>query len=131
MLDHHGITGLRSLAPGGVISIGNFDGLHLGHRSLLAVMYRLREQSPSRKVAVVTFEPHPLTVLKPELAPPRLTPPEVKRELLEKAGVEEYVVLPPSQEVLGLTAEAFWAIVRDEVQPTHMIEGADFNFGKG
>lgn len=124
----NGIDGLKAVTRGAVLSVGNFDGMHLGHRKLLETA---RALPGGGKVAVVTFEPHPLTVLKPEFAPPRLTAPAVKRELLEQAGVDEYVVLPPSPEVLGLTAEAFWAILRDEVQPTHMVEGADFNFGKG
>src|SRR5688500_5097722 len=51
--------------------------------------------------------------------------------MLEAAGVDEYVVLPLSKEVLGLTAEAFWTILRDEARPTHVVEGSSFNFGKG
>ena len=125
-----GIKGLRAIDPGAVLSVGNFDGMHLGHRRLLELADSLRAKS-SGKVAVVTFEPHPLTVLRPALAPPRLTPPAVKREMLEAAGVNEYVVLPPSSDVLNLTAEAFWAILRDEVKPSQMIEGSSFNFGKG
>jgi riboflavin kinase/FMN adenylyltransferase len=130
MLDHHGIDGLRSLAPASVISIGNFDGLHLGHRALLATMNELRPRFGSGRVAVVTFEPHPLTVLRPELAPPRLTPPELKRALLDRAGVDDYVVLPPDQSVLDLSAEEFWSILRDDVRPAHLVEGDTFNFGK-
>jgi riboflavin kinase/FMN adenylyltransferase len=119
------------MPPGAVLSIGNFDGIHLGHRRLLDMAEAVRAKSGSGKIAVVTFEPHPLTVLRPELAPPRLTPPAVKQGLLEAAGVDEYVILPPKPEVLGLTAEAFWAILRDEVRPTHLIEGRSFTFGKG
>src|SRR5687768_2381320 len=126
MQRREGLEGLRSISPGSVLSVGNFDGMHRGHRRLLELASSLRTQS-SGKIAVVTFEPHPLTVLRPELAPPRLTPPAVKQKLLQEAGVDEYVVLPPSQDVLNLTAEAFWAILRDEVQPAHMIEGSSFN----
>src|SRR3954454_15259809 len=125
-----GLEGLRSVPPGGVMSIGNYDGLHLGHRRLLEMAETLRAKSASRRVAVVTFEPHPLTVLRPELAPPRLTPPEVKRALLEQAGVDDYVVLPPDQSVLNLSAEDFWTILRDDVRPAHLVEGDTFNFGK-
>ena len=125
-----GIEGLRELPGGAVLSVGNFDGIHLGHRRLLESAMRLRSEAGG-SVAVVTFEPHPLTVLRPQLAPPRLTAPAVKRKLLEDAGVDEYVVLPPRPEVLNLSAEDFWAIVRDQVRPAHMIEGRTFNFGKG
>src|SRR5688500_15428818 len=101
METRHGLDGLRSLPPGGVMSIGNFDGIHLGHRKLLEVANAKRASSTSGRVAIVTFEPHPLTVLRPELAPPRLTPPHTKAALLEQAGVDDYVILPPGREVLN------------------------------
>jgi riboflavin kinase/FMN adenylyltransferase len=126
----HGLPGLRSLPPAAVLSIGNYDGIHLGHRRLLELAATMRAKSGGR-LAVVTFEPHPLTVLKPELAPPRLTPPAIKQALLQAAGVDDYVILPPAPEVLNLTAEQFWQILRDEVRPRHLIEGSSFNFGKG
>jgi riboflavin kinase/FMN adenylyltransferase len=115
------------------MSIGNFDGLHRGHARILQTMHTLRNrQSDARgaPLVVVTFEPHPLAVLRPQLAPPRLTPPDMKQRLLQAAGVEELVVLPPTPAVLGLTAEQFWAILRDQVRPSHLVEGASFNFGK-
>ncbi len=124
-----GLPGLRSLAPSGVLSVGNFDGLHVGHRRIIEAAKGLR--APGARLAVVTFEPHPLTVLRPDLAPPRLTTPQLKRELLAAAGVDDLVELPPDPEVLNLTAESFWEILRDEVRPSHMVEGTRFNFGKG
>ena len=113
------------------MSIGNFDGIHIGHRKLLELADAMRANSASGRVAIVTFEPHPFTVLRPELAPPRLTPPHTKQALLEAAGVDDYVILPPAPEVLNLTAEDFWAILRDEARPAHLIEGNTFTFGKG
>lgn len=124
-----GLDGLRALTPGGVLSVGNFDGLHLGHRKIIETAKGLLV--PGARLAVVTFEPHPLTVLRPDLAPPRLTPPDMKRQLLAAAGVDDLVELPPDPEVLNLTAEAFWAILRDEIHPTYIVEGQRFNFGKG
>ncbi len=113
------------------MSIGNFDGIHVGHRKLLETADAMRAKSSSGRVAIVTFEPHPLTVLRPELAPPRLTPSRTKQALLEAAGMDDYVILPPAPEVLNLTAEDFWAILRDEARPAHLIEGNTFTFGKG
>jgi riboflavin kinase/FMN adenylyltransferase len=132
-----GLDGLRSVTPGGVLSVGNFDGMHLGHRSILKLCSELAGGKKGEggseggsAVIAVTFEPHPLTVLRPEAVPPRLTPRELKQRLLAAAGVDELVVLPPDRAVLNLTAEQFWEILRDEVRPAHMVEGRDFNFGK-
>ena len=126
-----GLDGLRRLTPGSAVSIGNFDGAHLGHRAIVAALDRLRATSPSRRTAVVTFEPHPLTVLKPEAAPPRLTPPALKRELLAGTGVDDLVVLPPTPDVLETTAEAFWQILLRDARVAHLVEGDSFTFGKG
>ena len=123
-----GIEGLRRLPPGAALSVGNFDGLHLGHRKILRTMNDL---AGGGGLAVVTFEPHPLTVLRPDLAPPRLTPPGLKHAMLADAGVDELVILPPTPEVLGLSAEAFWAILRDGAKPAHLVEGETFTFGSG
>jgi riboflavin kinase/FMN adenylyltransferase len=139
-----GLDGLRSLPAGAVVTIGNFDGVHLGHRQILNTCDALRGRTliggraaqgtaaaGTGQVAVVTFEPHPLTVLRPELAPPRLTSPEVKRRLLADLGVDCCVVLPPTPDVLGLSAEAFWALLRDDARIGHLVEGEAFTFGKG
>lgn len=125
-----GLSGLRSIPPGSAVTIGNFDGVHIGHRHIVATCDALRARSRSGKVAVVTFEPHPLTVLKPDLAPPRLTLPDTKRALIEALGVDEYVVLAPTPDVLGLHAEAFWALLKDEARVAHLVEGESFTFGK-
>lgn len=125
-----GLDGLRRIPPGAAISIGNFDGVHLGHQ---AILRSARAISAARNTtfAVVTFEPHPLTVLNPAAAPPRLSPAPLKRELLADLGVEILVTLAPEPAVLELTAERFWQILRDEVKPAALVEGQSFSFGKG
>lgn len=130
MRTRQGLSGLRELPEGCVVSIGNFDGMHAGHARIISTLLTLRREDASAIPAVITFEPHPLTVLKPQAAPPRLTPAHMKAELLRDAGVEELVVLPPSPEVLGLTAERFWHLVRDHARPRQVVEGRRFNFGK-
>jgi riboflavin kinase/FMN adenylyltransferase len=126
----HGIDGLRKLPQGAIISIGNFDGIHLGHRRILQTAQKLASL-PQTSIAVVTFEPHPLTVLRPKLAPPRLTLLQRKAELLANAGVKHLVILPPEPAVLNLTALQFWHLLRDDVKPTLLVEGSSFNFGRG
>ncbi len=122
-----GLDSLQSLPPGAALSVGNYDGVHLGHQHIIRTM--LEGQKPA--VGVITFEPHPLSVLRPDLAPPRLTPIVPKRELLEAAGVTHLIELEPTPQVLGVTAEDFWGRLRDEARPTLLVEGPDFNFGKG
>ncbi|HEY7087964.1 MAG TPA: riboflavin biosynthesis protein RibF [Tepidisphaeraceae bacterium] len=127
---YDGIDGLKAVPPGTVMSIGNFDGVHLGHEKILQTMQSLKAATTGARLAVVTFQPHPLTVLRPQLAPPRLSTDAVRHKLLEAAGVDDLVVLAPLRTVLDLSAEQFWAILRDQVRPSHLVEGSSFNFGK-
>ena len=120
-----GLDALADLPQGAAISVGNFDGVHLGHRQIIETM---RGFDPPA-VAVVTFEPHPLSVLRPELLPPRLTPTGLKHELLKRAGVTHLIELRPTPEVLGVTAEAFEDRLR-HARPAHVVEGRDFTYGK-
>lgn len=125
-----GIEGLGSPAPGGVLSVGNFDGMHIGHQQLIKLMRRLAGPTGAELV-LVTFDPHPLTVLRPQIAPPLLTPLDIKQALMAEAGVDVLVILPPTREVLGVTAEEFWAILREKARISHLVEGSSFTFGRG
>jgi len=126
----NGLEGLRQVTAGAVVSVGNFDGLHRGHQRILRTARELATAQGAAMV-VVTFEPHPLTVLRPAEAPPRLTPPQVKQPLIAAAGADDLVVLPPRPDVLGLSAQQFWDILRDQLHVAHLVEGASFRFGKG
>jgi riboflavin kinase / FMN adenylyltransferase len=128
MLSQHGIPALKTLAPGSVMSIGNFDGMHLGHQHILQTARSLCTAGQS--IVLVTFEPHPLTVLKPALAPPRLTSESRKHQLARDLGVDVLVTLAPTPDVLSLTAEDFFSILRDDARVSHLVEGKNFNFGK-
>lgn len=114
-----------------VLAIGNFDGLHLGHRALLE-----RLTAHARRLglpaAVMTFEPHPRELFTPEQAPARLTSLREKLALLEACGVEEVFLLHFSRKLAGLTAENFieQVLVRG-LAVRHLIIGDDFRFGKG
>ncbi len=130
MITLNGLDGLAQLPPGAVLSIGNFDGVHLGHGRIIGDARAIVARAGAPALAVVTFEPHPLTVLRPEAVPPRLTPPALKHELIAAAGADFLVLLPPEPAVLGLTAEQFWAYLRDAVRPSHLVEGRSFTFGK-
>ena len=125
----HGLQGLQSIARNAVMSVGNFDGVHLGHMRLLN--YGKSHLNDAGELVVVTFEPHPMSRLRPELAPPRLTPPPMKRALLEKAGVDVLVELPPTPEVLSISARGFFNLLVEDLHVAHLVEGPDFSFGKG
>ncbi len=112
------------------MSIGNFDGVHLGHRRIFQFARQLADKRRAPMV-LVTFEPHPMTVLRPSAAPPRLTPPGLKQTLLESEGADYLVILPPEKKVLDLTAEDFWTILKDQIAVSDLVEGASFRFGRG
>jgi riboflavin kinase/FMN adenylyltransferase len=126
----HGLEGLLQSPRGCVMAIGNFDGVHLGHQSIFRTAREVAECRHAPLV-FVTFEPHPMTVLRPEAAPPRLTPEKLKQSLLEAQGADYLVILPPQPQVLTLSAEDFWKILHDQIGVADLVEGASFRFGRG
>ncbi len=121
--------GLAVVAPGGVLTIGNFDGLHLGHREILKTA-RKRADAAHTRLGVMTFEPHPIAALRPELTPGVLTPLPYKIHLLEDAGVDYLFVAESTPELLGLQPEYFVRrFLIEHIRPHIVVEGHDFNFG--
>ena len=120
-------------AGGGSLTIGNFDGVHRGHREIIA---RARSAAggatgAAAQTVVLTFEPHPLSVVAPAKAPPRLTPLPEKLDQLAAAGAEVAVVAKANRDLLGLTPQQFIERVVGRIQPRHIVEGASFGFGRG
>jgi riboflavin kinase/FMN adenylyltransferase len=114
----------------GFVSIGNFDGVHRGHQAMLAALVQ-RARSEKVPAVVLTFDPHPIELLRPDAAPPRLTTIAHRAELLERFGVDIVIVLPTTRQFLNLTAEDFFqAIVRTELQARGLVEGPNFYFGR-
>lgn len=111
------------------LSIGNFDGVHAGHRALIALARQVA--GDSGKVVAVTFEPLPAARLRPEAAPPRLSTAEARRRLLVEAGAEEVLELDPTPELLGQSPEGFVSMLRSRIGFGAIVEGEDFRFGKG
>lgn len=118
------------LYRGGYVSIGNFDGVHSGHRKITEKLQTLAngDRVPS---VVLTFEPHPLALLRPGHVPPSLTTLSEKAELLERAGVSCVVAYPTDRKLLQLTPEQFFdSIVVKELAARGIVEGPNFCFGK-
>ncbi len=118
------------MAPPSVITIGNFDGVHCGHRAILARAAELAH-SLDGSVTALTFDPHPATLLRPDAAPPRLTSLADKQQLLCDAGATDVQVLEPTESLLALSADAFVRWLVEHHRPVAMVEGADFRFGTG
>ncbi len=114
-----------------VLAIGNFDGVHLGHRALLERLTATARQH-GLPAAVMTFEPHPRELFAPEQAPARLTSLREKLALLEGCGIDEVYLLHFSRKLAGLTAQEFVdKILVRGLGVRHLIIGDDFRFGKG
>ena len=112
-----------------IVSVGNFDGVHRGHRWILdRVMESARERN-ARSVAL-TFEPHPMCVLRPENAPKLITPLLARLELLEATGIDSVIVLPFTLELASMSASEFAeSVLRNSVGAVEVHEGSNFRFG--
>ncbi len=122
-LDHLRLSGV-------VLTIGNFDGVHRGHQTIIATG-RQRAQDAHTKLIAMTFEPHPATVLAPDRVPPILTPLDEKIHCLEAAGTDAVIVVKSRPEFFSCPAETFIdQIIVNCFHPITMVEGASFRFGQ-
>jgi len=119
-------TALRAPA----VAIGNFDGVHLGHRALIDEARRIAHAAGGQAVAL-TFDPHPARFFAPNLAPPMLCPLHRRIELLKEAGADVVLVEPFTAEFAAMPAEVFveQALAKD-IGAHHVVVGADFSFGR-
>ena len=116
---------------GAVLAIGNFDGVHLGHRALLAEA-RAMADAVGQPMCVLTFEPHPRTFFRPALPVFRLTPAGMRASLLAGLGCEGVVELAFGAALAGLDAEAFVDdILIGQLGAGGVAVGTDFRFGRG
>jgi riboflavin kinase / FMN adenylyltransferase len=114
---------------GGVVSIGNFDGVHAGHACIVSRLLEMA-RGQRRYSVVLTFDPHPARLLHPEQAPAPLSWTERKAELLCDLGVDAVVAYPTDLALLRLTAREFFdRIVLGRLRASGMVEGRNFFFG--
>ncbi len=112
------------------ITIGNFDGVHCGHRAILRrVIAVAREEG--LKSAVLTFDPHPSKLLTPARAPRLLTTMEERAQIILGQGIDEILILPFTREIAALEPEDFVReILVDKLKARAVLVGANFHFGK-
>lgn len=113
-----------------VVTIGNFDGVHLGHQHVVARAREMAQEQGIGHVVAVTFDPHPIAVLRPEHAPPTLTTIETRADLLGAAGVDDVLVVPFDRSVAEWSPERFVdEILVDALHAAAVVVGANFRFG--
>lgn len=122
--------GLEDVVPGpSVVTIGNFDGVHRGHRVLLGRAVNAAAEAGVRSVAI-TFEPHPAAVLRPGSEPLRIQSLHERIVALRDAGVDLVLVLPFTAELSALTADEFVErVLVERLQAQRVIVGTNFRYG--
>ncbi len=115
----------------GVVAIGNFDGVHRGHQAVLNIARALATERAGPAL-VLTFEPHPRSVFRPDTPVFRLTPAPLKARLLQAEGFDAVVEWPFDRAFAGHSADAFIEkVLVDHIKARHVVTGYDFHFGKG
>lgn len=126
------ITDLSAVADnmhGCVLAIGNFDGVHRGHQAILQKVKDLAKQRDASS-AVLTFEPHPRKLFRPDDPPFRLTPPGMKHAKLEENGIDLVYSLSFDWNFASQSAEDFITYVLGAIKPSLVVVGKDFHFGQ-
>ncbi len=123
-------TGVPARARGVFLAVGNFDGVHLGHAHLIGRL-RARADAAGVPALALTFDPHPIALLRPGSAPPPLLWTDRKADLLARAGATEVGVFRTGPWLLGLTAREFFdRVVVGRFGARGMVEGPNFAFGR-
>ncbi|WP_169976780.1 riboflavin biosynthesis protein RibF [Tautonia rosea] len=113
-----------------VLSIGNFDGVHRGHADLIGRL-RLMADALKAPAIAITFDPHPIAVLRPDQAPAPLSWTDRKAALLKQIGVDAVAIFKTGPWLLGLTARAFFErVILDQFDAAGLVEGPTFGFGR-
>lgn len=113
-----------------MLSIGNFDGVHRGHQLIIQTLIH-QARSQKLPAIVFTFDPHPIHLLRPELAPPELMGIEERAAILQSLGVDYVVAYPTDRTLLNLSPEEFFQqVLLEQLKVKGLVEGPNFYFGK-
>ena len=125
------MSGLPPHVRGTVVTVGTFDGVHLGHREILRDVRR-RARARNGHAVLLTFDPHPLSVVRPEVAPPLLTLPNEKKEILAQAGLDYVAFVSFTLEFSRYSPRKFVEdIIVPRFRPAEVVIGYDHGFGRG
>lgn len=125
------LSEFRQVKEGCVLTIGNFDGVHVGHQEILRTARQIAGDRGVEMV-VMTFEPHPVAILHPEEAPGVLTPLPLKLHLLQEYADNCIIVLEDNRDLLKLSPAQFVEeFLMAAIRPAAIVEGEDFHFGAG
>ncbi len=126
-----GGSALPDTVTGTVITVGTFDGVHLGHRAILSEIERRAETRGLHSV-LLTFDRHPLTVVRPEHAPPLLTTPNEKKQILAQFGIDYVAFVAFTRSLSRYTPEEFVrAVLVERLRASELVIGHDHGFGHG
>jgi riboflavin kinase/FMN adenylyltransferase len=125
----HGIDKIDRKFRNPVITIGNFDGVHIGHLSLFRRVKELAEAIGGESI-IITFYPHPIKVLTPSNGPPLITSHEQKMRLIEEAGVDVFLVIEFTRKFANMSAHQFvHEIIHSKIGARGVVVGPDYRFG--
>jgi riboflavin kinase/FMN adenylyltransferase len=129
--DASGGSALPDTVTGTVVTVGTFDGVHLGHRAILREIERRAETRGLHSV-LLTFDRHPLTVVRPEHAPPLLTTPNEKKQILAQFGIDYVAFVAFTRSLSRYTPEEFVrAVLVERLRACELVIGHDHGFGHG
>lgn len=115
--------------PQTAITIGNFDGVHLGHQAMIKQLQQIASQQNLKSVVMI-FEPQPLEFFKHYQAPPRISSLREKVEYLTELGVDYIAIAKFNNHFRNLSAEDFAKLLKNKLNAAHLVLGDDFHFGK-
>ncbi|HAR94576.1 MAG TPA: riboflavin biosynthesis protein RibF [Deltaproteobacteria bacterium] len=114
-----------------VLTIGNYDGIHIGHRKIIELVKRKAAEMDGTSI-LMTFHPHPLQMLQPDRELPSITPLDRKIELIEETGIDVLIIVPFTEEFGFVEADDFIkGILVDRLKIKGLVIGYDFRFGRG
>ena len=123
------ITGLTKKYPRPVVALGMFDGVHLGHASVIRHAIDKAKQIGGTSI-VFTFSNHPLTVIAPENAPLMIGSKNLRREIFSDMGVEILIEIPFTKEFSRKSPEEFLELLQEKIAPAYVVTGLNYTFGR-